>query len=487
MIRNFVHLFCTFLALSSVFSQDGKIVQIKGFAPSYVGQTISVLEIEDYLSMSETRIASTNVLEDSTFTLSFYLKETQKLLLRTNKNKCFLYAQPGSNYDLYIPEKDKYEPYRPDGNSIELTFFELDSMDINYRILQFQRWSDDVISNYYYLRNIKPIEFAQQMESFKSAVDSVYQLKDTLNKSLNEAQYFFNTFVLFSIASIDNIQYAAERNRYEKHDFFIKYSPVAYRNDAYMEYIKSFYEKMIPRLSMETNNRLYLGLLKSSPTLIMKALGNEYTLINMRIREIVMIKALSEEFYSKDFPQTNILAVLDSVANHSLFQANAVIAKNMINRLTELSVGGKAPDFVLKTDKGETITLESLPKKHIYIHFYDPSSQKNTIELEPLIKLHKTYKEDITFITVYPENVYSTADTAKFLNTIPWTKCQTDKTNPIWKNYKVSSYPTYILLDGYGYVVGAPALSPMPDGQYQTIDKSFFFIQRTNKELRGKD
>lgn len=487
MIRNLIHLFFTFLAFSSVFSQEGKIVQIKGFAPSYVGQTISVMEIEDYFSMNEVRLASANVTEDSTFTISFFLKETQKLILRANKNTCFLYAQPGTVYDVYIPEKDKYDPYRPNGNTIELTFFELDSMDINYRILQFQRWSDEFISSYYYLKNVKPIEFATQLDAFKSSVDSTYHLNDTLNKSQNEPQKFFNTFVRFSIASIDNIQFAAERNRYEKHDFYIKHSPVSYRNDAYMEYIKAFYEKMIPRLSMETNNRVYLGLLKSSPTLIMKALGGEYTLINMRIREMVMIKALSEEFYSKDFPQTNILTVLDSVANHSLFEANAVIAKNMINRLTELSVGGKAPDFVLKTDKGETLTLGSLPKKHVYIHFYDPSSQKNTIELEPLIKLYNTYKEDVTFITVYPENAYSASDTAKVLNKIPWTKCKTDKTNPIWKNYKVSTYPTYVLLDGYGYIVGAPALTPMPDGQYQTIDKTFFFIQRTNKEMRERD
>jgi hypothetical protein len=110
MIRNLIHLFFTFLAFSSVFSQEGKIVQIKGFAPSYVGQTISVMEIEDYFSMNEVRLASANVTEDSTFTISFFLKETQKLILRANKNTCFLYAQPGTVYDVYIHEKDKHDP-----------------------------------------------------------------------------------------------------------------------------------------------------------------------------------------------------------------------------------------------------------------------------------------------------------------------------------------------------------------------------------------
>jgi hypothetical protein len=199
-----------------------------------------------------------------------------------------------------------------------------------------------------------------------------------------------------------------------------------------------------------------------------------------------MIKALSEEFFSKDFPQTNILTVLDSVANHSLFAANSILAKNMIDRLTELAPGGKAPDLVLTSDKGELITLGSLPKKHVYLHFYDPSSQKSTQELEPLKKLFETYKEDVTFITIYPDKKYETEALDKYIQTIPWNTCKTSDSNPIWKNYKVATYPMYVLLDGYGYIVAAPALTPLPDGQYQTIDKTFFFIQKTNKEMKGK-
>lgn len=470
-----------------MFSQEGKVVTIKGYAPAYVGQTITILEIEDYFSMKEAKLASTLVKEDSTFSISFFLKETQKILVQAAKNKSFIYAQPDAVYDIYIPEKDKYEVYRPGGNVIEVSFFDLDSLDINFKILQFQRWSDEFLSMYYHLKNVKPIEFAAKLDEFKTNVEKYYGLKDITNESDNttkEEELFFNTFVRFSIASLDNIQFVAERNRYEKHDFYIKYSPVSYRNDAYMSYISTFYEKMIPRLSTETNNRVYLGLLKSSPTLIMRALGGEYTLINLRIREMIMIKALSEEFFSNDFPQTNILTVLDSVANNSLFEANAIIAKNMKLRLTELVQGGKAPDFVLTNANNELKTLSAYRKKHVYLHFYDPASQKNNLELEPLIRIHETYKDDIVFITIYPEKEYSENEIKSRISVIPWEKYKVDESNPIWKNYKIETFPSYVLLDAYGYVVAAPALGPMPDGQYQTIDKTFFYIQKTIKELK---
>ncbi len=481
-----VFLLFFFLTTNLVFGQKEKAVTIKGFAPSYLGKTIRIGEIEDYLSKKESPLGSTTVGTDSTFQLSFFVKETQKIVLHADRNLTFFYVQPGAVYDIYLPEKDKYEPLRPNGSSIEVTFLDLDSTDINYRILQYQRWSDEFVGSYYYLKNAKPLEFSTKLDEFKTAVENYYHLSDTSNTGLTDPQKYFNTFVRFSVASLDNIQHAAQRNRYEKHDFYLKHAPVSYRNDAYMGYLNSFYERMIPRLSMETNNRVYLGLLKSSPTLIMKALGTEYTLINMRIREIVMIKSLSEEFYSKDFPQTNILTVLDSVANHSLFAANGILAKNMIDRLTELAPGGKAPDLVLTSDKGELITLSSLPKKHVYLHFYDPSSQKSTQELEPLKKLYETYKEDVTFLTIYPDKPYDAETSDKFIKTIPWTTCKTGESNSIWKNYKVATYPMYVLLDGYGYVVAAPALTPLPDGQYQTIDKTFFFIQKTNKEMKGK-
>ncbi len=467
--------FLTLLSSYSLMAQKGSIVTVKGYAPSYVGQTVSIAAIEDYLSMNEAPLASTTVSSDSTFSVSFFITETQKVIVHPGKNKSYLYIQSNSTYDLYLPEKDRYEPYRPSGNSIEVTFFDLDSNDINFKILQFQRWMDGFISDSYYLKNTKPLEFAAKLDEFKTNAEKQY---------VADTNTYFKTFVKFSIASLDNIQNAAERNRYEKHDFYIKPSIVAYKNDAYMGYISAFYEKMVPRLSAETNTKVYQALLKSSPTLIMRALGTEYTLINMRIREIVMIKALSEEFYSKDFPQTNILTVLDSVANHSLFESNAIIARNMSNRLTQLVAGGKAPEFVLKNDKSETKVLTNYSKKYVYLHFYDPTSQKSEIEVPPLIDMYKNYKEDVTFITIYPDTISASVQSSSFLKSIPWEKCAVSSSNPIWKNYRIESFPSYVLIDGYGYIVEAPALGPLPDGQYQTIDRTFFYIQKVNKEMQ---
>jgi hypothetical protein len=457
-----------------ILSQEKSIVTITGFAPKYVGSTIDINQIDDYLSMKESKIGSAEVKSDSTFSVSFYLDETKQLVIRGKKNRSYIYAQPKGNYDVYFPDKDPYEPYRPNGNNVEVTFFGLDSNDVNFKILSYLRWQDEFISDYYYLKGSKPLEFAKKIDEFKLNVEKAY-IKDTTDR-------FFMTYVRYSIAGLDNIQFAAERNRYEKHDFYLKNFPVSYQNDAYMNYFNSFYEKMIPRLSMETNNRVYLGVLKNSPTLVMRALGSEYTLVNTRIREMVMIKSLSEAYFSNDFPQTNILTILDSVANHSLFDANAIIAKNMIARLTELVPGGKSPDFALKNQSGEMKTLANYRNKYLYIQFMDPGSLKSTLETDPLIKMYETYKEDITFITIAPER--NSDDAKNALAKLPWEVFTTEESNPVFKNYKVETYPAYVLIDETGFIVSAPALSPMPNGQYETIDKTFYYIKEARAKLK---
>jgi len=446
----------------------GQLTKISGSAPQYVGKSIELYGIVDYFSMKQTLLGKTQVKEDSTFSLIVEIPATQKVIVQANNNKAYMYVQPGGNYSVFMPERDKYDPYRPNGNQVEITFFDLDSADINYKILGFERWIDDFIGNYFYLKDVKPMEFGKALDLFKANVEKAYQ---------SDTSSYFKTFVKFSIAGLDNIQFAGERNRYEKHDFYIKYSPVSYDNDAYMEYIIGFYQNLMPRLSSETNQAVYEGILAASPTKIMQALGGEYTLINTRIREMIMLKALTEVYYSDDYPQTNIITIMDSVKTNALFKSNGIIAGNLMDRLTELVPGGKAPDFSFKDSEGSFVTLANFKDKHLYIHFYDPNSIENQKEVPLLIELYGKYNSSVQFITVYKDQELD-KDATNVLSTIKWPVYKVASENGIWKKYKIESYPYYTLVDAAGYVVMSPALGPTPNGQYQTIDYTFFNIQK---------
>jgi len=466
------------IAFNTLCAQTKELVKINGFAPAYIGKSVDVFQIEDYLSMKESKLGSGIVQADSTFSITFFADKTQKVRIRSNNNESLMYIQPSATYHVFLPEKDEYSPYRPAGNAVELTFYGLDSTDINYKVLQFNRWSDNFMASEFKGVRINPTLYNQKMDSFKLIAQNFY--------SADTGKYIYD-YVKFSIASLDNIQQAGDRNRYEKYDFYLRNYPVKYENDAYMEYFTGFYKKLIPRLSMEANNRVYLGVLKGSPTLVMRALGLEYTLENnRRIRELVMIQALSEMYFSNDFPQTNIITILDSVANHAMFEANKPIARNMIDRLTDAVAGGKAPDFAITNLSGELKTLSDFKKKHLYIHFFDPSSSKNKIEIPLLLALYATYNKDIQFVTICPKSKVNDGSKAVFED-LPWQTFVVENSNPIFKNYKIETYPNYVFIDPYGYVIAAPALGPQPNGAYETIDRSFFGVQKINKQMRGEN
>lgn len=444
-------------------------VSIEGLAPSYVGKTLKAYGIEDYFSQTEVLLGTTTVNEDSTFSLTFESERVQKIILRSGNNSGFLLIQPSATYKVLFPEKDKYTPYKPSGNEVEIAFFGLDSTDINYKVLGFQRWVDNFLGNNYHLKSIDATQFVTNLDRFKSNVEKAY---------IEDTSIYFKAHVRFTIAGLDNIPNAAERNRYEKYDFYIKGTPVYYNCEAYMMYIGDFYQSLIPRLSNEANQAVYEGVLHGSPSMIMKALGTEYTMGNLQVRELVMIKTLSEAYNSGDFAQTNILTILDSLSNRALAKPHRTIAKNLISKLTELVPGGKAPDVVFVEEGKETKTLHNFSGKHLYVHFMDPGSINSIKEIPLLKEIHKKYGAYVHFVSVYRKEGI-TEESLALVSDLAWDVYALPESNAIWKNYGIEAFPQYTLIDATSYVVASPALAPTPNGQYQTIDEVFFYIKKT--------
>ena len=457
-------------------------ISINGYAPKYVGQRVLLNVVSDYLTNIESTIATAEVQPDSTFRIITYMQDAQKVNLYVGKNSSFFYVQPGGDYTIYFPDRDRNDPPRPMGNKVEVMFRDLDTNDINDKIMVFNNSLDNFLKINYRKSKTDAVAYNKLFDQFKENISAYF--------SADTGTYVYD-YIRFSLASIDNLPQAGNRNRFEKYDFYLKFSPVRYQNDAYMDYFKTFYSGLMSMLPMERNNEVYLGLVKASPTLMMKALGKEVTLANMRIRELAMIQSLGEMYYQKDYPQTNILAVLDSLADHALFKQHRPIASNMRTRLTEIASGGKAPDFVLTRVDGKKKTLLDYKGKFVYMHFFEPNVEQAKIDFQLLENLHKKYGSQIDFVTIVSEQAYKSDKAKEILKNIGWDLFVADDYNAaIWKDYKVESFPYFVLLDPHGYAVQAPALTPRANALYETIDHTFFEIKkvldREAKEKRGR-
>ncbi len=458
-----------------VFSQQ-KVV-IKGIASAYLGKKIEVFKILDYLSYKDSLITSTTVLQDSTFEVQFECSKIEKVVLKADKNQGVLFVQPNAIYQVSIPDRDPYNAYRPYGNQLEIGFFDLNNQDINYKILEFNQWKTNFLASNFSLKSTKTKQFSDSLDTFKLSVQNYYQ---------SDTSAFFKTYVRYSIAVIDDINFLGSRSHYDKFDFYLKDFPVAYDNEMYMKYFSIFYKNSIGRFPIALNTKVYKSVIRSSPSALISAMGEEYSLKKLRIRELAMIQTLSEIYYDKNYPKTNVLSILDSVSRYSLFKIHASIARNILNRLIELTPGTKAPDFNVGVK--DSVSLKNYQKKYLYIQFIDPSSNESLKEFELLRPMYLKYKKYFDFITVYDSTLKVSKLQREYLSKLPWFVAPVASTNDIFTKYQAKSFPQYVLIDNTGIISSIPALGPLPNGDYETIDKVFFSItKRIQNEEREKE
>lgn len=91
-----------FLFVNDSFSKS--IVTIQGTANSYVGKEINVYFFDDYVSHVKTKVASSVVKNDSSFSLSFFASQTRKVYVEVGKNNFSMYIQPNGSYTLEVEQ-----------------------------------------------------------------------------------------------------------------------------------------------------------------------------------------------------------------------------------------------------------------------------------------------------------------------------------------------------------------------------------------------
>jgi hypothetical protein len=465
-MKNLLTLYTLILSFLSI-AQKNKI-EVSGYAPDYIGKEISFYTIQDYFSYKDSLIGKTSVGIDSLFSISLPELATQKIIIKAHKNEGFIYIQPKGKYSLSIPDKDPYNAYRPHGNKIEIAFQKLDTNDINYKILIFDRWVNDFLSAYMNRKTTTTPEFASYLDTFRINVDKYY---------FADTSIFFKTYLRFSLAKLDDIQFVGARNRYDKYEFYLKNFPIMYSNEMYMNYFSMFYTNMIARFPSTKNEEIYNAIIRSSPSLLYRILSEELTLKNPKIRELAMIKTLSEAFLDKDYPRSNILNMLDSIQKRPLFKPNAIIAKNIYFRLTELAPGIKAPEFSLLVHQ-DTVALKNYLGKHVYLLFVDPSQEESKKHLELLKPMFEKYKNYIEFISFYDVETKRNKKEEQFLSTLPWKSFSLPSNDKIFSSYQIKYFPSYVLIDSENLILQSPALGPVPNGEYENIEKVFFSIKR---------
>ncbi len=458
------------LSLTLNASLAQKNVSISGLALAPADARIKVERFEDYFTQNMSFLTEAKLGSDSTFQLSFYLEETEKIKISVNQDYCYLFAEPGGNYKIAISNKRLRNFINPLGNELESRLLDLSPEDINYKIIAYNAWYDQFMGDNYHLRTKRDSTFLKNLIVFENKVGKYYE---------NEQDEFMRTYVKYRTASIEDLNFVGARNERTRYTVNLAPFTVYYRNEEYMMYVKSFFKNYFESLTPELNNQIYKAILAGSPTKMVNLMAKDYRVANVRLRELVMIMSLAEVYHEKQYPQSRIHLILDSISNHGLFKENQIIAKNTLSKLRQLNPGSAAPEYSFLNSDNQELGLKTYQPRYTYIQFVNIDQTSSILQVEMLKNLYEKYNSSVAFLTV----VLNEKDWAKIENklnstSIPWKIVIPKNGEETLKMFQLTTTPHYVLIDAQGYIVQSPAATPVPDGSYKTIDYYFFEIHK---------
>ena len=442
---------------------------IEGFAPEFVGKKVSLITYSDYLTMTKVEIGNGEVdPKDSTFKISYSVKQTIKAVLEIGNTEAEIYLAPETDYRIYY-KKQEDSPVSFAKQKASTYFVGVDSTDINYKILQYHDWFD----KYIYLQrdSIMKYGFAPYIDTFKQYAYEAY---------VNEKNSYFINYVRFDIANLELTKFNTRymRTTPQLYKEYIEPFPVYPYNDKYMTFLKVIYDVDFSDFHTQAQSDIILAFDDSSPTALMTAMSKYQIYVKEELRQLVMVKMLGTAYTKNQYPRKNIRTMLDSVRLFSKYPENRVAADNMIEYLTKVDTGYPAPTFSETDNHGETITWAKYNGKFIYINFFTTWNADAVNEMKLMEDLYVKFSDYIEFVSICMDK--DSANYQSFVNNhenITWPIVYVGEDHQLVKDFKVQASPHYILLDQEGFIAMSPAQSPSPDGVYKTVEETFYYIK----------
>jgi thiol-disulfide isomerase/thioredoxin len=455
------------------FAAYAETISIYGFANNYKGRNVSLEVYDDYISMRTIKLAESVVSgADGSFMLEVELNSTREALLKIGQNVGIIYLSPTTKtYHVSFPEEQRQAEYLRT-NYVELLFKDLPPTDINSLILDFNARLDvflyaDKEDEYSHLLDTA---LHKRLDTFKLSLPQIY-------KSVNDV-YFYN-YMRYTLASWELISqpsvFKAKLMVYNEH---LSAEPVLYRHDMYMRLFNQFYDGELKSLSREKRNNLLFYINEGNYTKSLESIELLYTK-RSDLREMALMKSLSEVYVNNEADKKGILTLLDSIQLYSVFPNNKIIATNLLYLLTKTDVGQQAPAFTLTNQKGEEFSLSDYKDKLVYLNFIASWCTECLTEMQAIKGIKERYGNMIEFITIsVDEDLYGFNRYIEGQSQLKWNIAHFNYNYDLVNNYNVKSLPAYFLIDENGVFIQSPALNPIPKGNSASIDFMLFNLKK---------
>jgi len=480
MKKTFLLITFSILFTSVIFSQQ---IIIKGNAKTYAGSELEVSCFSEQVTFTEKVLAKTKVKRNGDFEFKFNIKKTQLVFIHLDVFKALIYVEPNNEYKIILPQKtkklnaDKLNPFFKEAEFYP-QILNKDSLDLNYKIQKFDFYYDKYLTKYFQL-------FKGKLN--KSKTDTImYLINNEVDDGNND---FFKKYKKYNYTSLQFMAY--QRNKEQLIENYFAKNSVLFENPAYMNLFNQIFNNYLSALYKNPKGKIipYNLIREKSLKKLKHSLDSFPYLNNNTLKEIVIIKSLYDNFYKDDFPQDDIMLMIDSVRISTNNDKIKTIANNILSKIKTLLIGYDAPEFYLPNAEKKFYTNTSFRNKFVYLNFCSPDSYTCLQELQLLKKMHETNLELFEIVTIFiSDDIKDMKDFVK-QNDYKWKFLFYNNNNKLLKDYNIKVYPTYYLINPENKLSMSPAFSPTEpsiENRYLDILKAWKTEQQKRKNQKGK-
>lgn len=452
------------LKLSIVISVSAQPSKIQGKAEDYAGKTLEFFVYEDFISENTNQIFNLEVADDGTFSEQFEVKRTRPVFCLTGIYKLWFIAQPGVNYELMLPdfiEKTKAEEYNPYFKPLLLMagVKSAEKHNINDLVNQFEYSIDGLLNRHVesYMTKRKGSELEQHI--------------DSLNEMFpQDKPAYFATWKKFRFAMMRRL--AFERNHRFVINKYFRTDSVHYQNPAYMELFNDVFKDYFDHFATRPGGKELIHAVNRtrSPQRISEVFSRMFELDNMALREYAIIKGLNDAYTRDKYKKKSIQTCLDSIARFSNYPEHRITASNVIEKFKYLAVGTPAPEPVLFSPEGDSISIRDFKDHYLYIAFFHTELTPSRKQLSPLFDLAEKHAGKFkVLLIIMDEKPEKALGRLNQYNKEALTIAVPENREKIKKMWDIASYPSYYLLNPQSDLLFSP--SPAPTENFE----NYFF------------
>ena len=420
------------------------------FAPN---QTLRIRTYDDLLTYRITTIATISIDKNGNFKIPNTFRQPTYLFFEINSVNGQIMIEPNKNYILELSVDSIY----PNPTEIPVG-------DIPMWIEIVSPKDDNLMS--YIVDLEETIEvFLNQNNNFSKiyysrSVETLNELKQLLDMKFGKINHsYLKTYIKYRFAQVDFIQ--RSKMTTELYQEYFTDIEIYYNNLAYMQFFNEFYARFIQSANTKIPQAKLHELINESANYfeLLDYLGKEPLLVNEMIRELVLIKNLSEMFNVIGNNQSNIIYFLQKISETTKFEEHRKIALNMIDFLVRQSVGNRPEAKNLKDLSGNIITIDKYKGKPLYIHFFSVDCMDCITEMFAIQKIKKDFEGKIQFISVSMDR--NSTKLYHFVNRYPqfdWPILSAGDNQEWVDAYDIYAFPAQVLLDKDGKILQYPAM-----------------------------